>query len=795
MTKKEQIVDGLTVCSQNPLDSKRYKLTLGEVTDYGKEAVRAYTYYDGLQVYCNEDGKIYHWKEVGTLSEDKYRTVGEPFTYPENIHANGIDYSNRTFQFHLSLDDKDDIDMMIDIKVERKFEKVELDTQYSPDGSTNWKNEYTPDVSKWMRVKINTNDAWSSAFKITGEQGPQGIQGPYGPQGIKGEDGIDGVDGKDGKNGIDGKDGKDGAQGLQGVRGPQGPTGIQGEQGAQGLPGKDGLPGEKGKQGDKGEQGPQGIQGEVGPQGEKGPKGDKGDKGDTGKGEQGIQGPVGPKGADGVKGDKGDPGKNGEPGPKGDPGDTGKSAYQIWLDEGNTGTEEDFLNYLKGSKGDKGDTGAPGKDGLPGEKGKQGERGEQGIQGLQGETGPKGDIGPKGDTGLQGKQGLKGEQGLQGLKGDKGPQGDVGPAGPEGPQGPKGEQGEAGGIKPEDIGQGLHLDEKGILSVGEEEPFDMAGNIYHIGGIIPAKPMYMETASGDRMDLGSSISLSSSSKPVEGLNSSVMVKGNDATGNGSMVLLSTNKAKADGTTINETGISVSENIIKLTVNNDGNQHGININETSIKARGKNIVTSVNDIPADVNGNVNIEIDLSLPNEIKKTETDTVTDPLKRPIEKQYLLSYDKIIASTKGYDSRYRKDFINKGVTLTPEEGIKVSNLEIGKIESTVNLDKNGLSVKHLTFTDQGGMGEYFELKLNNTEGLKTSSGEGANAKSLSVDYNNVEIRNGLNTFDASLNNKNIVLGIDGKQLELTTTSIKLHDKITGEPVTITVENGVLKIV
>ena len=29
----------------------------------------------------------------------------------------------------------------------------------------------------------------------------------------------------------------------------------------------------------------------------------------------------------------------------------GKSAYEIWLDEGNTGTEQDFLDSLKGTAG------------------------------------------------------------------------------------------------------------------------------------------------------------------------------------------------------------------------------------------------------------------------------------------------------------------------------------------------------------------------------------------------------------------------------------------------------------
>ena len=48
------------------------------------------------------------------------------------------------------------------------------------------------------------------------------------------------------------------------------------------------------------------------------------------------------------------------PGPKGDPGDPGAdgdSAYQVWLDAGNTGAEQDFLDSLKGTDG------TPGADG------------------------------------------------------------------------------------------------------------------------------------------------------------------------------------------------------------------------------------------------------------------------------------------------------------------------------------------------------------------------------------------------------------------------------------------------
>jgi hypothetical protein len=44
-------------------------------------------------------------------------------------------------------------------------------------------------------------------------------------------------------------------------------------------------------------------------------------------------------------------------------GDDGKSAYQSWLDLGNTGTEEDFINSLKGEKGQVGEKGEKGNNG------------------------------------------------------------------------------------------------------------------------------------------------------------------------------------------------------------------------------------------------------------------------------------------------------------------------------------------------------------------------------------------------------------------------------------------------
>ena len=77
----------------------------------------------------------------------------------------------------------------------------------------------------------------------------------------------------------------------------------------------------------------------------------------------------------GEKGDTGEPGQNGtngidgQDGQDGQDGADGKSAYQIWLEEGNVGTEQDFLDSLKGADGR---NGIDGKDGVDGTNGQDG---------------------------------------------------------------------------------------------------------------------------------------------------------------------------------------------------------------------------------------------------------------------------------------------------------------------------------------------------------------------------------------------------------------------------------------
>ena len=129
--------------------------------------------------------------------------------------------------------------------------------------------------------------------------------------------------------------------------GPQGPVGSQGPQGEQGPVGPQGERGEKGEMGEpgpKGDKGDQGIQGEQGPRGDQGERGPKGETGSQGaRGEKGDRGDVGPQGPRGEQGDRGPVGLQGE---KGQDGQDGKSAYELWKDQGNEGSLEDFFNAI-----------------------------------------------------------------------------------------------------------------------------------------------------------------------------------------------------------------------------------------------------------------------------------------------------------------------------------------------------------------------------------------------------------------------------------------------------------------
>jgi hypothetical protein len=180
-------------------------------------------------------------------------------------------------------------------------------------------------------------------------EGNPGPVGPQGPQGLQGDQGPAGPQGEQGEQGVRGDDGIDGAQGLQGEQGIQGPAGPTGPQGPQGVAGTDGTNGIDGAQGPQGEQGPAGPTGPTGPQGPQGVAGTEGADGiDGAQGTQGEQGPAGPTGPTGPQGPQGVAGTEGADGTN------GLSAYETWLNLGNSGTEQNFIDSLTGPQGETG---------------------------------------------------------------------------------------------------------------------------------------------------------------------------------------------------------------------------------------------------------------------------------------------------------------------------------------------------------------------------------------------------------------------------------------------------------
>ena len=83
----------------------------------------------------------------------------------------------------------------------------------------------------------------------------------------------------------------------------------------------------------------------------------------------------------------------GPPGTNGKDGENGKSSYQIWLEQGNTGSEQDYLNSLKGKDGEDGYTPIKGKDYFDGKDGVDGYTPIKGIDYFDGEDGTNGKDG------------------------------------------------------------------------------------------------------------------------------------------------------------------------------------------------------------------------------------------------------------------------------------------------------------------------------------------------------------------------------------------------------------------
>lgn len=361
---------------------------------------------------------------------------------------------------------------------------------------------------------VDWKEAYIQKLEIVKLDGVQGQRGDTGAQGDTGADGKSAYDLwiEEGNTGSI-EDFLDAIKGATGEQGPQGEPGVRGDTGAQGEPGADGATGADGQSAyelwiEEGHTGSEedflnslkGEKGDTGAQGEKGDTGEQGEKGDTGPAGE-IPFTVPFEAGDGIIMELDSDGEELKviisvdsdslpPGETGATGAEGKSAYEIWLENGHTGSEQDFLDSLVGPRG------------ATGEQGVQGEKGDTGAQGEKGDTGAQGE---KGDTGAQGEKGDTGADGLSAYEvwlenGHTGSEQDfldslVGETGATGAQGEKGDTGADGTTPPVlelvagrnitfvdsdgsvvinaegeqyQAGTGIEIDQNGIISVDSD---------------------------------------------------------------------------------------------------------------------------------------------------------------------------------------------------------------------------------------------------------------------------------------------------------------------------------------
>lgn len=177
------LTGGLRVQSQIPLDAKQYSPNETTLKNLGISNNLAFTYQQGLVVYCILEKTRWEWREV-MQGESNTGLLSNDFIYPDGIITFGINYSLKRFNF---------------------FPYVVNGTQ---------------------GVKGDDGDKGDAGEK--GEQGDRGLQGIRGERGI----GINGINGLSSyaialNEGFVGSE-VDWLLSLVGQEGPQGPQGNPG---------------------------------------------------------------------------------------------------------------------------------------------------------------------------------------------------------------------------------------------------------------------------------------------------------------------------------------------------------------------------------------------------------------------------------------------------------------------------------------------------------------------------------------------------------------------------------------
>lgn len=253
MSDSSDLSGGIRVATQLPTVAKAYFLNIASMINLGADDNLAYSYEEGLLVYCAEKESSFRWREV---LNGEVGMMPNNFTYPSNHYCGGINYSNRIFNFFeakfiaspspflkLEIIDKGEgntnnyLLQIGDIVRGRKSKFIYWDSAiYIGDNPLDRENCYIPLVETIIGFENpnfpdpgdNQGPPGKSAYEIAVENGFVGTVQEW-LLSLHGADGIDGIDGISAyevavNNGFAGTQ----AQWIASLKGANGTNGVDG---------------------------------------------------------------------------------------------------------------------------------------------------------------------------------------------------------------------------------------------------------------------------------------------------------------------------------------------------------------------------------------------------------------------------------------------------------------------------------------------------------------------------------------------------------------------------------------
>jgi hypothetical protein len=100
MAQENDILDGVLINKQKPLDAKSTVPNMTDITSLGANDYKAFIWYKGLEIKVQETLDTYIWRPVED-SEPISGILTEDFLYPDNLIVRGVDYSNQYYNLFL----------------------------------------------------------------------------------------------------------------------------------------------------------------------------------------------------------------------------------------------------------------------------------------------------------------------------------------------------------------------------------------------------------------------------------------------------------------------------------------------------------------------------------------------------------------------------------------------------------------------------------------------------------------------------------------------------------------------